>query len=355
MRPPHLDVPTWVWVAFNAYVIVLLLVDLLGFNRESHKIEWREAARLSALFVGAALLVNLFVWLKFGHAAGITFFTGYLVEISLSVDNLFVIAVLFGFFGVPAAYQHRVLFWGIFGAILMRATMIFIGVALVERFHWILWIFGLFLIFTGLRMLKAHDEPDTPGDNPLLRALRRVLPVTRRYHGERFFIKKMGRTLVTPLFLVLVMIELTDVIFAVDSIPAILGITTDPFLAYASNIMAVAGLRAMFFLLVGVIEQVRYLHIGLGLVLTFIGGKMLAEPIFDLHVPTWLSLVVVTGLIAASAVFSWVAAVREQRREGHFPAPLGTADGPTDAREEDLVDPADTLIPPRNAAEVDGN
>jgi tellurite resistance protein TerC len=333
MPPAHLDVPLWVWVAFNAYIIALLLVDLLGFNRKSHKIEWREAAKVSAFFVAAALAVNAFVWLYFGHTAGLTFFTGYLVEMSLSVDNLFVIAVLFGFFGVPAVYQHRVLFWGIFGAILMRATMIFLGVALVERFDWILYIFGVFLLVTGLRMLKEDEQEEEPGENRLLRALRRVLPVTRRYHGERFFIRKMGRTLVTPLFLVLVMIELTDVIFAVDSIPAILGITTDPFLAYASNIMAVAGLRALFFLLVGVIEQVRYLHIGLGLVLTFIGVKMLAVEWF--HVPTWASLTIILTLIGGSAVASWIASRREARMAPHL-TPLESGNDVSDAREAEL-------------------
>ncbi len=319
---PDFPASTAVWVGFSAFVLALLLLDLLVFNRKAHKIEWREAAVLSAFFVGAALAVNVFIWVEswqaFGAAVGrshaLVFFTGYLLEVSLSVDNLFVIAVLFGYFGVPAQYQHRVLFWGIFGAVVMRAAMIFLGVALVERFDWVLYVFGAFLLFTGVRMLYGTGGDEEPGQNRLLQALRRVLPVTKGYHGERFFVRRMGRRFVTPLFLVLVMVELTDVVFAVDSIPAILGITTDPFLAYASNIMAVAGLRAMYFLLAGVIERVRYLHIGLGLVLVFIGAKMLAKDLF--HVPTWASLFVIATLIGGAAVTAYLAAVREARRAG---------------------------------------
>ena len=320
---PHLDVPSWAWAVFNGYVVILLLLDLLVFNKRAHEIEWREAARLSAFFVAAALAVNAVVWFVFGHRAGLTFLTGYLVEVSLSVDNLFVIAVLFGFFAVPARFQHRVLFWGIFGAIVMRAAMILLGVALVDRFHWVLYIFGAFLLLTGVRMFKESDEADDIADNRLIRLLRRVLPVTDRYHEEHFFVQIDGKRWVTPLFLVLVMIELTDVVFAVDSIPAILGVTTDPFLAYASNIMAVVGLRALYFLLAGVIERIRYLHIGLGAVLVFIGLKMLTEPLLEsygLEIPTWVSLIVVVGCISTAAAVSWAASRREERT---LPTPPG--------------------------------
>ena len=332
-RLPDFPAPGAVWIGFSAFVIALLLLDLLVFNRKAHRIEWREAVRLSAFFVAAALAVNLFVYfwslrtnspaVALDHA--FIFMTGYLVEVSLSVDNLFVIAVLFGYFGVPPLYQHRVLFWGIFGAIVMRAIMIFLGVALVARFDWLLYLFGLFLLATGVRMLFKSDGSDEPADNKLLRFLRRILPVTRRYHGSRFIVRKMGRTLVTPLFLVLVMVELTDVVFAVDSIPAILAITTDPFIAYASNIMAVAGLRAMFFLLVGVIERVRYLHIGLGLVLVFIGIKMLAKDLF--HIEPEVSLAVIATLIGGAGVFSWIVSRREERRYGSLPLPPGDVPG----------------------------
>ncbi|PAP78719.1 TerC family protein [Rubrivirga marina] len=322
---PHLDVPAWAWAALNGYVVVLLLVDLLLFNKRAHEIEWKEAAWLSAFFVGASLALNGIIWWVYGHDPALTFFTAYIVEKSLSVDNLFVIAVLFGFFAVPARYQHRVLFWGIFGAIVMRAVMILLGVALVERFHWVLYIFGAFLILTGARMFVESDDPEDVSQNKVLKLLRRVLPVTRGYHEEHFFVRKMGRTFVTPLFLVLVMIELTDVVFAVDSIPAILGVTTDPFLAYSSNIMAVVGLRALYFLLAGVIERIRYLHIGLGAVLVFIGGKMLAEPFLEprgLEIPTSVSLAVVVGCITVSAAVSWAATVRERRGET-IPTPPG--------------------------------
>ena len=324
---PHLDVPAWAWAALNGYVIGLLLLDLLVFNKKAHEIQWGEAVRLSAFFVAAALAVNGLIWVAFGPTAGLTYFTGYIVEISLSVDNLFVIAVLFGTFAVPARYQHRVLFWGIFGAIVMRATMILLGVALVDRFHWVLYIFGAFLVLTGLRMFKEADDAADIADNRILGLLRRVIPVTRGYHAEHFFIRKMGRLWATPLFLVLVMIELTDVVFAVDSIPAILGVTTDPFLAYSSNIMAVVGLRALYFLLAGVIERVRYLHIGLGLVLVFIGAKMLAEPFLEarhLEIPTWVSLLVIASCISTAAAVSWAATMREQRDVPPPPGPPGT-------------------------------
>ena len=317
----HIDVPAWGWVAFNAYVVALLLADLFLFNREAHKIEVREAAWLSAFFVGAALLVNGLIWWHYGSDPGLTFFTAYVVEKSLSVDNLFVIAVLFGYFGVPAKYQHRVLFWGIFGAIVMRAVMILLGVALIERFGWLLYIFGAFLIVTGVRMFFETESAEDVADNKILRVLRRALPVTKSYHGERFFVRKMGRLFVTPLFLVLVMIELTDVVFAVDSIPAILGVTTDPFLAYSSNILAVTGLRALYFLLAGVIERLRYLHYGLGAVLVFIGLKMLAAEGLGVHLPTWLSLTVITVCIGGAALLSWLADRRD--RDDHLPPPPG--------------------------------
>ena len=341
---PHLDVPTWAWAAFNGYVVVLLLIDLLGFNKKAHEIKWREAAWLSAFFVAASFVVNGFVWWAgvnqgLGNGPGVTFLTAYLVEKSLSVDNLFVIAVLFGYFAVPARFQHRVLFWGIFGAIVMRAAMILLGVALVDRFHWVLYIFGAFLLLTGLRMFKENDDADDVADNKLIGLLRRVLPVTPRYHQEHFFVRVEGKLWVTPLFLVLVMIELTDVVFAVDSIPAILGITTDPFLAYSSNIMAVVGLRALYFLLAGVIERIRYLHIGLGAVLVFIGAKMLTEPFIEPwfgieKIPTWVSLTVVVGCITTAAAVSWAATKREAR-EAPLPTPPGAptpgGDGSTEA------------------------
>ena len=340
----HLDVPTWAWLTLNGYIVVLLLLDLLWFNKKAHKIEWKEAAWLSAFFVVASLAVNAAVWIGFGHEPALTFFTAYIVEKSLSVDNLFVIAVLFGYFGVPAQYQHRVLFWGIFGAIVMRAIMILVGVALIDRFHWLLYVFGAFLLLTGLKMFKSNEEATDVSENKLLVFLRRVIPVTKGYHEEHFFIRRAGKLWATPLFLVLVMIELTDVVFAVDSIPAILGITTDPFIAYSSNIMAVVGLRALYFLLAGIIERVRYLHYGLGFVLVFIGAKMLA--IDYVHVPTWLSLTVIAASIGTASVVSWLATRREER--SGVPAPPGAPTPPGEADVPDVARSGDgtTADPP---------
>ena len=338
------DVPGWAWIALNAYVVVLLLLDLLVFNREAHKIEFREAARLSVFFIAAALVVNGLVWLGMGHDAGVTFLTGYIVEKSLSVDNLFVIAVLFGFFAVPPQYQHRVLFWGIFGAIVMRAVMILLGVALLERFHWLLYVFGAFLVYTGVKLFRENNDAADVADNRMLAFLRRHLPVTDRYHGQHFFVRQAGKLFATPLFLVLVMIELTDVVFAVDSIPAILGVMSDPalgftaevrsYLAFGSNILAVVGLRALFFLLAGIIERVRYLHIGLGMVLVFIGGKMLVEPIVG-HPPTWVSLLVISMCLGTAVSVSWAVSRREARRGGPAPPPgITTHDGASTAGDE---------------------
>ena len=328
-----LDIPGWAWLALNVYIVVLLLVDLLLFNKRAHKIEWKEAAWLSAFFVAASLAVNVAIWIGYGSEPALTFFTAYIVEKSLSVDNLFVIAVLFGYFGVPAQYQHRVLFWGIFGAIVMRAVMILVGVALIDRFHWLLYVFGGFLLLTGLKMFRGTEDTEDVSQNRLLAFLRRVLPVTRSYHEEHFFVRKMGKLWATPLFLVLIMIELTDVVFAVDSIPAILGITTDPFIAYSSNIMAVVGLRALYFLLAGIIERVRYLHYGLGFVLVFIGAKMLA--IDYVHVPTWLSLAVIAASIGTAAVASWAATRREERAAVVPPPGAPTPPGEPDVPDVD--------------------
>ena len=313
-----LEISPAAWIGFHVAVVALLALDLLGFNRKAHRIRLGEAAWLSAFFVAAALVVNAWVWWRYGSGPGLAYLTGYLVEKSLSVDNLFVFAVLFRYFGVPAEHQHRVLFWGIFGALVMRAIMIFAGVALIERFDWVLFVFGGFLIVTGLRMLRSHEAPVDPTDNRVLRLLRRALPLTSRYHGQHFFAMEerppgSGRLIrvATPLFLVLVMIELTDVVFAVDSIPAILGITTEPFLVYSSNVMAIIGLRALYFLLAGVIDKFKYLHVGLSVVLVFIGLKMIASPWF--HIPTGWSLGFILVVLTASIAASYVALRGEGR------------------------------------------
>lgn len=297
----------WVWIGFNALVLVLLAIDLGVFNREAHVIGVREAARWTAALVTLALAFNAGIFFTLGPQPALEFFTGYLIELALSVDNVFVFVLIFAYFSVPPKYQHRVLFWGILGALLMRGAMIGAGVVLLNRFEWIIYIFGAFLVFTGIRMATGPETELHPEHNPVLKLVRRVIPVTRDYHGQKFFVEEEIngelRKAATPLFVVLVLLETTDLIFAVDSIPAIFGVTRDPFLIYTSNVFAILGLRSLYFLLAGVIERFHYLKIGISGVLVFVGGKMLAE-YFDLHVPTYVSLLVVGGVLAASVIAS---------------------------------------------------
>ncbi|MGB7215453.1 MAG: TerC family protein [Gammaproteobacteria bacterium] len=301
---------TWLWIGFAAFIIGMLAIDLGVLNRKAHVISVGEAGRWTAVVVTAAALFNAWIFQARGMEAGLQFLTGYLIELALSVDNIFVFILIFSYFGVPAAYQHRVLFWGIFGAIVMRGAMIAAGWLLLERFHWIIYVFGAFLIITGIRM-AVHDEVDVePEANPFLRLIRRFLPVTPGYEGQRFFVRqpavgRAGRTrlLATPLFIVLVMVETTDLVFAVDSIPAIFAITTDPFLVFTSNIFAILGLRSMYFLLAGIIDRFHFLKLGIAVVLTFIGAKMLAG-YFGVHVPVAISLGVVGFCLAVSMMLS---------------------------------------------------
>lgn len=300
----------WVWVGFNAFVIALLALDLGVFHREAHVVSVREAAIWSAVWVSLSLGFNYFVYRFLGPQAGLEFLTGYLIEKALSVDNIFVFVLIFGYFGVPAKYQHRVLFWGILGALLMRGTMIGMGALLIERFDWILYVFGAFLVFTGIRMAREDESRIEPEANPVLRLVRRFLPVTTTYHGQRFFVREpVGRggkvrRVATPLFVVLVFVETTDLVFAVDSIPAIFAITRDPFIVYTSNILAILGLRALYFLLAGIIHKFHYLQLGLSVVLIFIGVKMLLADIY--HVPTAVSLGVIALVLGASVAGSLI-------------------------------------------------
>jgi len=298
----------WVWVGFNAFVLALLALDLGVFHREAHEVSVREAAVWSAVWVSISLGFDYLVYRYMGPQAGLEFLTGYLIEKALSVDNIFVFVLIFGYFGVPQKYQHRVLFWGILGALLMRGTMIGAGALLIQRFDWILYIFGAFLVFTGIRMARqdqARIEPDT---NPVLRLVRRYLPVTTAYHGQHFFVREPAgkegrlRLVATPLFVVLVLVETTDLIFAVDSIPAIFAITRDPFIVYTSNILAILGLRSLYFLLAGIIHRFHYLQFGLSVVLVFIGVKMLVADVF--HVPTAVSLGVIAAVLGTSVAVS---------------------------------------------------
>ena len=307
------------WIAFNVFVLLLLALDLGVLHRHAKVVSLKEAAWWSVIWVAVALVFNLSMlfWYPAGaadaarHARGLEFFFGYVIERALSVDNIFVFLVLFNYFGVESRYQYRVLFWGILGALLMRGAMIGAGVALIARFHWLLYVFGAFLVWTGAKMLFHKAEEVHPEHNPVLRLARRLLPITKNYEGEQFFVHRDGRWLATPLFLVLLVVETTDVAFALDSIPAIFGITRDPFVIYSSNVFAILGLRALYFLLAGIMPYFRYLSAGLSLVLMFIGAKMLAEP--WLEIPILPSLGIVIGVLVFAVLASLAATLRERR------------------------------------------
>ena len=284
------------WIGFNLFVLGLLALDLGVFHRHAREVTFKEAASWSAVWIALALAFNLGIWHWFGEQKALEFLTGYLIEKSLSVDNIFVIALLFSYFAVPARYQHRVLFWGILGALVLRAIFIGAGAALLARFHWIIYLFGAFLIVTGLKMALTRESAIEPEKNPVLRLLRRWIPVTDRFHGQNFFVREHGVRLATPLFLVLVLVETTDLIFAVDSIPAIFAVTTDPFLVYTSNVFAILGLRSLYFLLAGVMHKFTYLKLGLAAILVFVGIKMSIVGFYA--IPAWVSLAVIAALLA---------------------------------------------------------
>jgi tellurite resistance protein TerC len=307
----------WLWVAFNVFVLAMLALDLLVFHREAHEIRTREAAAWSAVWVALAVLFGMGVSVFMGRDAGLQYFTGYLIEKALSVDNIYVFVLFFGFFRVPARYQHRVLFWGILGALVMRGAMIAAGAYLIQQFHWIIYVFGAFLVFTGIRMAMQDDHEIEPDSNPVIRLVRRLVSVTGTYHGQRFFVREQvsgtTRLVATPLFVVLALVETTDLIFAVDSIPAIFAITQDPFIVYSSNVFAILGLRALYFLLADVIDRFHYLKIGLSVVLVFVGLKMLAADIYK--IPVGLSLAIVLLILAVSIVASWLRPRHHPRNE----------------------------------------
>jgi tellurite resistance protein TerC len=299
---------TALFIAFNVGVLAVLAIDLGVFNKKAHAASVKEAATWSAVWITLSLGFAAVIFWQKGHQAGLEFVTGYLIEYSLSIDNIFVIVLIFSYFRIPDKYQHRVLFWGIIGALLMRGGMIAAGAFLIERFHWIMYVFGAFLVFTGIRM-ATHDESDIePEGNPVLRLVRRIVPVTHDYRGQRFFVRespKRGdavRVMATPLFVVLVLVETTDLIFAVDSIPAIFAVTRDPFLVYTSNVCAILGLRSLYFLLAGVIHKFHYLKLGLAVVLTFVGVKMLIAGVYE--IPILVSLLVIALVLGTAAVAS---------------------------------------------------
>jgi tellurite resistance protein TerC len=294
----------WLWVGFNAFVIAMLALDLFVLHRKPHAVRFKEAVGWSLFWIALAVIFGIGVWVVSGPADGLAFFTGYLIEEALSVDNIFVFVLVFSYFRVPAQYQHRVLFWGVIGALLMRGIMIAVGSALIARFHWVLYVFGAFLVITGIRM-AFHDENDIePDRNPVLRLVRRLFPITPHYDGQHFFTRDVasGRLFATPLLVVLTVIETTDVVFALDSIPAIFAVSRDPFIVYTSNIFAILGLRTMYFLLAGIIHRFHFLKIGLSVVLVFIGLKMLVEHWFE--IPIGISLIIVAVVLVGSVVAS---------------------------------------------------
>ena len=296
------------WITFNVFVLGMLAIDLGIFHRKAHAVSIREAATWSTVWVVLSLIFNAGIYYAWGEDKALEFLTGYVIEKALSVDNLFVFLMIFQYFGTPAMYQHRVLFWGIVGALVMRAIFIASGAALLENFHWMIYVFGAFLIITGIKMLLQGDEKLEPDKNPVVRLFQRFVPITKEYDGQKFFVRKNGKIHATLLMLVLVVVETTDVIFAVDSIPAIFAITLDPFIVYTSNVFAILGLRALYFLLAGVMDMFTYLKVGLSLVLCFVGAKMVIVDIYK--IPTGVSLGVVGGIL----LLAIIASMLKQRR-----------------------------------------
>ncbi len=301
----------WMWVAFNAFVLVMLPVDLGVLHRRSHEVTLQEALLWSGIWIALALLFALGVYSWDGPQPALEFLTGYLIEKSLSVDNIFVFVLIFSYFKVPARYQHTVLFWGILGALVLRAIFIFAGIALLQRLHWILYVFGALLIVTGIKMAMEKNKEIHPDKNPVLKLFRRLVSVTEDYHTDHFFVKQGGHYAATPLCIVLLVVETTDVIFAVDSIPAILGITMDPFLVYTSNVFAILGLRALYFALAGVMRLFHYLHYGLSAILVFVGAKMLLADVYKL--PVGVALGGIAGILLITVIAS---VIRPQQRDG---------------------------------------
>jgi tellurite resistance protein TerC len=292
----------WLWGGFVALVLVLLALDLGVFHRKDRAITAREALAWTGVWIGLALLFNLFIWWRFGGGAAVDFLTGYLIEKSLSVDNLFVFVIVFATFAISPAHQHRVLFWGILTALVLRAGMIVGGTALLQRFDWLIYVFGAFLVVTGIKLFAHQDAEHHPERSWAFRTLRRVIPSTSRTEGHAFFLREGGRWVATPLFLALVLIELSDVVFAVDSIPAIFGVTLDPFIVFTSNIFAILGLRSLYFAMASLLGRFQYLHVGLAAVLVFIGVKMTASGF--VHVHSLASLAVVVLLLGGSMAYS---------------------------------------------------
>ncbi len=336
----------WLWVGFNVFVLAMLAVDLGVFHRDAHTVSIKEASIWTTVWITLALIFNYGIYHFMGSEPGLEFLTGYLIEKALSIDNIFVFVLIFSYFRVPTMYQHRVLFWGILGALVMRGAMIGAGAYLISNFHWVIYIFGAFLVFTGIRMAIHKEHDIDPEANPILRLIRRFMPISPKYDGQKFFtnVERNGtmRRAATPLFVVLVLVETTDLIFAVDSIPAIFAVTQDPFLVYTSNVFAILGLRALYFLLAGVIEKFHYLKLGLSVVLVFVGAKMLLVDV--VKIPIGLSLGIIALVLGGAIGFSLLfpRASEEQAVVTHNPL---TQDLPPDGEVPEiktLVEKAET-------------
>jgi len=298
-----MSISIYFWIGFHIFIFLMLALDLGIFNKKAHKVPVKEALIWSSVWITLALLFSIFISKEFGKDRALEFLTGYVIEYSLSVDNIFVFILIFSYFAVKDAYQHRILFWGIIGALVMRGIFIFTGVALIHRFHWIVIIFGGFLVFTGIKMMLQKETQVDPGRNPLLRFFRKFIPVTDEPHGGKLFMKIDHKTYATPLFLVLLVIESSDLIFAVDSIPAILAISQETFIVYTSNIFAILGLRSLYFAVSGIMGYFRYLKVGLSFILTFVGLKMLAS-FFNIEIPIILSLAIIVSILIISIIAS---------------------------------------------------
>ena len=319
----------WLWIGFHAFVFAMLALDLGVFHRKAHVVSFKESIIWTCVWIALALLFNLGIWRYRGEQAALEFLTGYVIEYSLSMDNVFVFALLFSYFAVPSLYRHRVLFWGVLGALIMRAIMIALGTVLIAKFAWILYVFGAFLVVTGIKMIVKRDEAMHPERNPIVRLFKRFVPVTTDYRGQRFFVREDGKWWATPLFVVLILIEVSDLIFAVDSIPAIFAVTRDPFIIYTSNVFAILGLRSLYFALAGVIDKFHLLKIGLGVVLTFVGIKMLLGHT-AWKIDTAVSLGVIAGVLGLSIVASLIFPKKSAAAQGTPPseAPVTPGAGP---------------------------
>ncbi len=294
----------WLWIGFNLFVILMLALDLGVFHRKNHEVKVKEALIWTFVWITLALIFNYGIYYFQGKEKALEFLTGYLIEKSLSVDNIFVFILIFSYFNVPALYQHKVLFWGIIGALVMRAIFIFAGVALINQFHWVIYIFAAFLVFTGIKMLLQLEQKIDPDKNPVVRLFKKMFSVTDSFHGDKFFVTLNAKTFATPLFIVLLMVEVTDLIFAVDSIPAILAITKDPFIVYSSNVFAILGLRSLYFALAGMHKSFRYLKFGLAAILIFVGIKMFISGFYP--IPILMALIIIAVILLTSVIASLV-------------------------------------------------